>query len=62
MKHAHFAADPAVPEAATALMLMDATPFDVIVSDIRMPGMDGTPPLKMICETYPARVRSPGDD
>src|SRR5580698_7749426 len=38
-------------------MLLDATPFDVVVSDIRMPGMDGPALLKRVCEKYPAVVR-----
>jgi len=39
------------------LMLLDATPFDVVVSDIAMPGMDGAALMKTICERYPAIVR-----
>ena len=40
-----------------ALMLLDATPFDVVVSDIAMPRMDGAALMKTICERYPAIVR-----
>jgi HD-like signal output (HDOD) protein len=45
------------PEGEAALMLLDATPFDVVVSDIAMPGMDGAALMKTICERYPAIVR-----
>ena len=40
-----------------ALTLLDASPFDVLVSDIRMPGMDGPTLLKRVCEKFPAVVR-----
>jgi response regulator RpfG family c-di-GMP phosphodiesterase len=39
------------------LTLLDATPFDVVVSDISMPGMDGAALMKTVCERYPALVR-----
>ena len=40
-----------------ALSLLEASPYDVVVSDIAMPGMDGPALLKTICEKYPAVVR-----
>jgi DNA-binding NtrC family response regulator len=40
-----------------ALTLLDATPFDVVVSDISMPGIDGAALMKTVCERYPAIVR-----
>jgi response regulator RpfG family c-di-GMP phosphodiesterase len=40
-----------------ALTLLDATPFDVEVSDISMPGMDGAALMKTVWERYPAIVR-----
>jgi CheY-like chemotaxis protein len=39
-----------------ALTLLEASRFDVLVSDIRMPVMDG-PPLLHVCEKYPTVVR-----
>jgi HD-like signal output (HDOD) protein/ActR/RegA family two-component response regulator len=40
-----------------ALALMEASPFDVIVSDMRMPGMDGAALLAHVREAYPQVVR-----
>lgn len=40
-----------------ALTLMEATPFDVIVSDMKMPGMDGAELLQRVCERHPNVVR-----
>ena len=45
------------PTGETALALMEASPFDVIVSDMRMPGMDGATLLAHVRETYPHVVR-----
>ena len=42
---------------AQALVLFEEKPFDVIVSDIRMPGMDGAQLLSRIKELYPGVVR-----
>jgi putative nucleotidyltransferase with HDIG domain len=40
-----------------ALATLGAKPFDVIVSDVSMPGMDGAALLKTVCEKYPSMVR-----
>jgi HD-like signal output (HDOD) protein len=40
-----------------ALELMACTPFDVVVSDMRMPGMDGTQLLTEVKQRYPHIVR-----
>jgi DNA-binding NarL/FixJ family response regulator len=40
-----------------ALTLLAATPFDVVVSDMRMPRMDGAALLKTVCERFPSVVR-----
>ena len=45
------------PGGEAALTLLDATPFDVVVSEIAMPGMDGAALLKIVCERNPAIVR-----
>ncbi|MGA9884720.1 MAG: response regulator [Candidatus Acidiferrales bacterium] len=45
------------PDSETALMLLDATPFDVIVSDTHMPKMDGAALLKTVRERFPGVVR-----
>jgi CheY-like chemotaxis protein len=38
---------------AAALSLLEAAPFDVIVSDMRMPGMDGAALLNVVRAKYP---------
>jgi HD-like signal output (HDOD) protein/ActR/RegA family two-component response regulator len=40
-----------------ALRLLDAEPVDVIVSDMRMPGMDGASLLAAVCDRHPAVER-----
>jgi putative nucleotidyltransferase with HDIG domain len=40
-----------------ALELLAREPYDVIVSDMRMPGMDGAALLAIVCERHPAVVR-----
>ena len=45
------------PGAEAALALLDATPFDVIVTDMRMPGMDGATLLEIVREKHPSVLR-----
>jgi HD-like signal output (HDOD) protein len=45
------------PGGEAALALMAASPFDVIVSDMRMPGIDGASLLGRVREQYPHMVR-----
>ena len=45
------------PGGEAALALMAASPFDVIVSDMRMPGMDGAKLLARVRELHPQVVR-----
>ena len=45
------------PGGEAALALMEAAPFDVIVSDMWMPGMDGVRLLDHVREHYPQVVR-----
>ena len=45
------------PGGEAALTLMEATPFDVIVTDMRMPGMDGASLLEIVRERYPSMLR-----
>lgn len=40
-----------------ALGLMDEEPFDVVVSDMKMPGMDGAELLRRVSVTHPHTVR-----
>jgi HD-like signal output (HDOD) protein/CheY-like chemotaxis protein len=45
------------PSGQAALQMMEAAPFDVIVSDMRMPRMDGATLLKSVREKYPSVLR-----
>jgi len=45
------------PGGEAALALLEASPFDVIVSDMRMPGMDGARLLALVRDRYPQVVR-----
>ena len=45
------------PEAATALEILGREPVQVVVSDYRMPGMDGVEFLRVVKERYPATQR-----
>jgi DNA-binding NtrC family response regulator len=45
------------PGGQAALDVMATTPFDVIVSDMRMPGMDGAALLEQVREHYPEVIR-----
>ena len=46
-----------VTSAEKALTTMSSTPFDVVITDLRMPGMDGPALLKQIRSTYPKMIR-----
>ncbi|MGC1595390.1 MAG: HDOD domain-containing protein, partial [Candidatus Acidiferrales bacterium] len=45
------------PGGQAALGMLDAAPFDVIISDMRMPGIDGAALLKTVREKYPSVLR-----
>jgi HD-like signal output (HDOD) protein len=45
------------PSGEAALALMEASPYDVIVSDMRMPAMDGAKLLDRVRELHPQVVR-----
>ncbi len=45
------------PGGEAALSLLEAAPFDVIVTDMRMPGMDGAALLEVVREKYPSLLR-----
>jgi response regulator RpfG family c-di-GMP phosphodiesterase len=45
------------PSGERALALLSEEPFDVIVTDMRMPGMDGAALLAEVRERYPGMVR-----
>ncbi len=46
-----------VTKATDALSVMENTQYDVIVSDLRMPGMDGLELLENVREKYPQTIR-----
>lgn len=46
-----------VPNAAKALELMAQTPYEVVVTDMRMPGMDGAELLSEVMRLYPDTIR-----
>ena len=45
------------PGGEEALAILEAEPFDVIVTDMRMPGMDGARLLELVRERYPSVLR-----
>jgi putative nucleotidyltransferase with HDIG domain len=45
------------PGADAALSLLEGAPYDVIVTDMRMPGMDGASLLEIVREKYPCMLR-----
>ena len=46
-----------VASGAKALQLMEQNPFDVVISDMRMPGMNGAELLAEVLKRYPKTVR-----
>ena len=40
-----------------ALTLLSQQEFDVVVSDMRLPGMDGAELLEKVCQQYPSILR-----
>ena len=45
------------PDAREALRLMEERPFEVVVSDMRMPGMDGIELMGVVRQLYPRSSR-----
>lgn len=45
------------PGGEAALAMLAAAPFDVVVSDMRMPGMDGAALLEIVRQQYPSMLR-----
>ncbi|MGA8867245.1 MAG: response regulator [Candidatus Sulfotelmatobacter sp.] len=46
-----------LPGGPEALQAMAQAPFDVVISDMRMPGMDGAQLLELVRERFPQTVR-----
>jgi YesN/AraC family two-component response regulator len=46
-----------VPSGAQALALLETYPFDVVVSDVRMPEMDGPMLLQRVQQKFPSVIR-----
>lgn len=46
-----------VDSGAKALALMAETPFDIVISDMLMPGMNGAQLLDEVMKRYPATIR-----
>ena len=47
----------AARDAREALKLMEQSPFEVVVSDMRMPGMDGIELMGVVRQLYPGSSR-----
>jgi YesN/AraC family two-component response regulator len=45
------------PSGDAALLLLETSSFDVIVTDMRMPGMDGAALLEIVRDKYPGMLR-----
>src|SRR5580692_13143285 len=45
------------PGGNAALTLLDASPFELVVSDLAMPGMDSAALMKIVCERHSGIVR-----
>jgi putative nucleotidyltransferase with HDIG domain len=45
------------PDGEAALKIMEGGPVDVLVTDMRMPGMDGSALLEEVCRRYPSVLR-----
>ena len=46
-----------VPSGEKALAALDVQPHDIVVTDLRMPGVDGASLLELVRERFPAAVR-----
>ncbi len=56
-RHARAVGDEFVDSAAAALEALEATPYDAIVTDMRMPEMDGAQLLEQVKQRYPDVIR-----